>query len=158
MSKSLSDGRNSKVTQCLLGHHYRKAGDVRRFRRPSADNHDMLQSITRILVFQIAGEFIARFWNLSVPGPVIGMVLLLAAFFLKDDLLDGVRSTAGFLLANLSLLFVPAGVGIMRHGERFMNEGFGIIATLVLSTLIAMLVTAWTILWVERLMHLSEED
>ena len=58
-----------------------------------------------------------------MPGPVIGMVLMLLSFLVKDNLINRVRPSAGVLLANLSLLFVPAGVGIMRHGQRFLNEG-----------------------------------
>ena len=78
---------------------------------------------------------------------------MLFAFFLKDDLIDRIRPTAGGLLSNLSLLFVPAGVGIIQYGDLFIEEGLGIAAVLVLSTLIAMLVTAYTIIFVEKLIH-----
>ncbi len=118
----------------------------------------MLSSITLVLLFQVAGELVARLFGLPVPGPVLGMVFMLFAFLLKDDLIDSVRPTAGVLLAHLSLLFVPAGVGIMRHVDRFLTEGVAIAVTIVLSTILAMLATAWTILWVQKRMHLSDED
>ncbi len=118
----------------------------------------MLSSITLVLLFQVAGELVARLFGLPVPGPVLGMVFMLFAFLLKDNLIDSVRPTAGVLLANLSLLFVPAGVGIMRHVDRFLTEGIAIAVTIVLSTILAMLATAWTILWVQKRMHLSDED
>lgn len=82
---------------------------------------------------------------------------MLFAFLLRDRLVDQVRPSAGVLLANLSLLFVPAGVGIMRHGERFMNEGVAIMVTVVLTTVIAMVVTAWTIMLVMKLMKLEDD-
>ncbi len=118
----------------------------------------MLSSIAIVLGYQIVGELISRVTGLPVPGSVIGMTLMLLSFLVKDNLIEKVRPTAGVLLANLSLLFVPAGVGIMRHGQRFINEGVGIMISLVASTVIAMLVTAWVIQAVEKCMHIKDED
>ncbi|MDO5532395.1 CidA/LrgA family protein [Sutterella sp.] len=118
----------------------------------------MLASIAIVLGYQIVGELISRLTGIPVPGPVIGMTLLLLSFFVKDDLVEKVIPSANALLANLSLLFVPAGVGIIRHGQRFMNEGVGIMIALIASTIIAMLVTGWTIMLVEKLMKIEEED
>lgn len=117
----------------------------------------MLASIALIFGFQVLGEALNRFFGVPIPGPVIGMVLMLVAFFLRDRLVDQVRPSAGVLLANLSLLFVPAGVGIMRHGERFLNEGVAIMLTVVLTTVIAMAATAWTIMLVMKLMKLEDD-
>ena len=119
----------------------------------------MLNAITIIVLFQLAGEALAMLTGIPVPGSVLGMVFLLLAF-VKDDLIDLIRPTGGVLLSNLSLLFVPAGVGIIRHVARFEAEGVGIAVTLVLSTLVAMAVTAWTIQLVSKALgvHDREED
>lgn len=116
----------------------------------------MLSALTFILFFQVVGEIISNALHLPVPGPVLGMILLLFAFFLKDNLINTMRPTSGVLLSNLSLLFVPAGVGIMRQGERFMSEGLGIMAVLVISTVLAMLATAYTIVHVQRWLKLED--
>ena len=132
----------------------------------------MLSAIALILAFQVVGEVISRSAGIPVPGPVIGMILMLLAFFVKDDLIGRIRPTGGVLLSNLSLLFVPAGVGVMRYGDLFLREGLSIRrqrqmcirdsflreglaigAVLVISTLIAMLVTAYTIIFVDKLVH-----
>lgn len=118
----------------------------------------MLSAISLILAFQVVGELISRLCGIPVPGPVIGMILMLFAFFFKDNLIDRIRPTAGVLLTNLSLLFVPAGVGVMRYTDRFMQEGVAIIAVLVLSTLAAMLMTAYTIIFVEKLMNKQKKS
>lgn len=68
----------------------------------------MLSSIAIVLGYQVVGELISRLTGIPVPGPVIGMVLMLLSFLIKDNLIGIVRPTAGVLLANLSLLFVPA--------------------------------------------------
>ena len=118
----------------------------------------MIASFALILGFQVIGEALSLFFSLPVPGPVLGMVLMLFAFFLKDNLVDSIRPTAGVLLANMSLLFVPAGVGIMRHGERFMNEGIGIVVTILASTLIAMAVSGYVILLVQKALKIQDEE
>ncbi len=61
------------------------------------------------------------------------------------------------VLSNLSRLFVPAGVGVMRYGDHFLREGLAIGAVLVISTLIAMLVTAYTIIFVDKLVHKNKD-
>ena len=86
----------------------------------------MLSAIALILAFQVVGEVISRSAGIPVPGPVIGMILMLLAFFVKDDLIGRIRPTGGVLLSNLSLLFVPAGVGVMRYGDLFLREGLAI--------------------------------
>ena len=118
----------------------------------------MLSSIAIILGYQVVGELISRLSGLPVPGPVTGMVLMLLSFLVKDNLINRVRPSAGVLLANLSLLFVPAGVGIMRHGQRFLNEGVAIMIALVVSTVIAMIVTAYVIILMQKWLKLSDED
>lgn len=117
----------------------------------------MLNAITLILFFQVVGEIISRATGLPVPGPVLGMILMLMAFFLKDNLIGIIRPTSGVLLTNLSLLFVPAGVGIMRQGHRFMTEGIGIFAVIILSTIISMIVTAYTIELAQKFLHIKED-
>lgn len=69
----------------------------------------MLNAITIIVLFQLSGEALAMLTGIPVPGSVLGMVFLLLAFFVKDDLIDLIRPTGGVLLSNLSLLFVPRG-------------------------------------------------
>ena len=75
----------------------------------------MLSSIAIILGYQVVGELISRLSGLPVPGPVIGMVLMLLSFLVKDNLINRVRPSSGVLLPNVSLIFLPPGVPIMRH-------------------------------------------
>ena len=72
----------------------------------------MLGALTTLLVFQLAGEAVVLALGLPVPGPVIGMALRFAALAIRGALSDALRDTAQGLLAHLSVLFVPAGVGV----------------------------------------------
>ncbi len=112
----------------------------------------MLNAITFILLFQVLGEVLTRAAGIPVPGPVMGMVLMLFTFIVRPSFIDVVRPTGGVLLSNLSLLFVPAGVGLMRHGERFLTEGMQIVLIVVISSVLAMLATAYAILGTQKLL------
>lgn len=76
----------------------------------------MIGSLAALLLCQLAREVVARALHLPVPGPVIGMVLFLAALTLRQDPApEALSHTADALLGNLGLLFVPAGVGVVLH-------------------------------------------
>ncbi len=102
----------------------------------------MLQTFAILLVFQSVGEVFSYALRLPVPGPVIGMILLFCWLAIDDRLLAMIQGTTAELLKHLSLLFVPAGVGIMVHGSRIGGEWMPIIVALVLSTWLAIATTA----------------
>lgn len=102
----------------------------------------MLGALTILLVFQLAGEVLVQFTRLPVPGPVVGLLLLFLALCLRGSLAAPLRDTATGLLQHLSLLFVPAGVGVMVHFARVSGEWLPIIAAVLVSTALAIAVTA----------------
>ena len=102
----------------------------------------MLGALTILLVFQLIGEVLAQLFALPVPGPVIGMALLFAALALRGGPSVELRDTAQNLLQHLSLLFVPAGVGVMLHFGRIGDEWLPLMASLIGSTLLTIAVTA----------------
>jgi holin-like protein len=105
----------------------------------------MLQALTVLLLFQLAGEALVQFVVLPIPGPVVGLALLFAVMALRPGLAERLREPASALLQHLSLLFVPAGVGVMLHARRVVDEWPAIVAALVLGTAITLMVTALTI-------------
>ena len=105
----------------------------------------MLTAITGLLVLQLAGEAVVRALSLPVPGPVLGLVFMLLALRASPGLKARVQPAAQPLLAHLSLLFVPAGTGVMLHWQRLGDEALAIGVALVLSTWVGMAVTAWTV-------------
>src|SRR5450631_1285774 len=102
----------------------------------------MLAGLTWLLVYQCIGEILARLMGLPVPGPVIGMVLLFATLLVRKAAPEPLQTAASGLLSHLSLLFVPAGVGVMLHFQRVANEWLAIVVALVVSTVLALAVTA----------------
>jgi putative effector of murein hydrolase LrgA (UPF0299 family) len=96
---------------------------------------------------QSLGEILSRGLSLPVPGPVIGMLLLLLAMRWPVVRLP-VASCAGFLLAHLSLLFVPVGVGVMTHLGLLAQFGVRMLVVIVLSTWLGLATTALVLRYV----------
>jgi len=97
-----------------------------------------------LLLFQLIGEIIVRILDLPFPGPVVGMMLLFFTLLIRGSISPDLKETVQGLLKQLSLLYVPAGVGIMTHFALIQSEWLPIFASLVGSTLITLAVTALT--------------
>jgi holin-like protein len=108
-----------------------------------------LRGLAWLLAFQSVGELLARGLKLPLPGPVVGMLLLLLA--LRWEVVrTPVGECADFLLSHLSLLFVPVGVGVMTHLSLVNQYGFRMLLVIVLSTLVGLAVTALSLYWINR--------
>ena len=103
----------------------------------------MLFHLTLIFACQLAGEALTRAFHTPLPGPVIGMMLLFAYLALRGHVPNTLAQVGDTLLKNLSLLFVPAGVGVMVHGALFARDGLPIVLALIGSALITVGVTGW---------------
>jgi putative effector of murein hydrolase LrgA (UPF0299 family) len=102
----------------------------------------MLAAFATLLIFQCLGEGVAFLTGAPIPGPVIGMLLLFAALLAWPRLQEMLEATAAELLRHLSLLFVPAGVGIVVAAASGRGQWFAILVALVGSTLLTLGVTA----------------
>lgn len=102
----------------------------------------MLQAFTILLVCQTAGEALVRATGAPVPGPVAGMVLLFAGLTAYGRVPDELGKLGDGLLSHLSLLFVPAGVGVMLHAGLIGRDWLPISLALVVSTVVTIVVTA----------------
>ena len=102
----------------------------------------MLQALCLLLLFQLIGEALARIGGLPLPGPVLGLVGLAAALVWRARAPDALIGTATGLLKHLSLLFVPAGVGVLLHLARIGEAWLAIGAALLAGTAITILVSA----------------
>jgi holin-like protein len=107
----------------------------------------MLAHLTLLLSCQLAGEIVARLFAIPVPGAVLGMMLLFLGIAARGEVPAEFRRTSDGLLRHLSLLFVPAGVGIMAHLALIAAEWKAIGAALVTSTLLAIIVSALAMRW-----------
>lgn len=106
----------------------------------------MIAALTWLLLYQLTGEILAHVLALPVPGPVIGMALLFLTLVIRGHggrpIPKALQQTASALLQHLSLLFVPAGTGVMLYLQLIIDEWLPISVALVISTLGAMTLTA----------------
>lgn len=115
-----------------------------------------LNGVTILLIYQLAGEISVRLLNIPVPGPVLGMIMLFLTLMVRRSSSESMDTASTALLSHLSLLFVPAGVGMMVHFNRIANEWIPISIALFLSTVITMAATAGIMLGLKQLMAKKE--
>jgi holin-like protein len=104
----------------------------------------MIQALTVLFLCQLAGETFVRAAGITFPGPVLGMALFFALLLARGrtgQALDGVADT---LLRNLSLLFVPAAVGVVQQAGLIATSWLAIGLGLIVSTLLTLVVTVYT--------------
>jgi putative effector of murein hydrolase LrgA (UPF0299 family) len=118
----------------------------------------MIGALATLLSCQLAGELIARLTGIPVPGPVIGLLLLFALLAVRGGAPDALQGAADGLLRHLSLLFVPAGVGVMLHAARLEAEWPAILAAILVSTALTIAVTALVFRLAARLLPGAGED
>lgn len=117
----------------------------------------MIFYLTLILSCQLAGELVTVALDLPVPGPVMGMVILFVGLLMKGGIPKPLALVGDTFLSNLSLLFVPAGVGVMLHVALIGEQVLAITLALVVSTLVTIAVTAVIMLHLTRDKHADQE-
>ncbi|WP_335339192.1 CidA/LrgA family protein [Halomonas chromatireducens] len=110
----------------------------------------LIMGMSVLLACQFAGELVARGLGVPVPGPVVGMVILLLGLMVLGRVPSSLRITGEGLLRYLTLLFVPAGVGLMVHARLIGMDFWPIVATLIISTALTLAVTAWVLERMQR--------
>ncbi len=100
----------------------------------------ILTGFTILLVCQLVGDIAAHILNLPVPGPVLGMVLLLVGLLVRGQVPSGLDTVTTTVLSHLSLLFVPAGVGIVVVLPLVVQQWLPLTVAIIGSTLLAIAV------------------
>lgn len=111
----------------------------------------MIGFLTILLSCQLVGELIVVAADLPLPGPVIGMLILFIGLLAKGSVPEGLGAVADGLLRHLSLLFVPAGVGVVLHVSLIEREWLAISTSLVVSSAVTVVVTGGMMAWLSRL-------
>ena len=110
----------------------------------------MLKGIFIIFFFQLIGEVVQQYFVLLIPGPVVGLILLLMTLICTQGLTSPVigtltksifQSTDG-ILRYLSLLFIPIGVGVIMHLQYLENNILSVMAIILIGTVTSLGLTA----------------
>lgn len=111
----------------------------------------MLIAFFILLLCQLIGEAVVYLFKLPLPGAVIGMLILFGYLFIRGDVPPALEKMSNWILSLLALLFVPAGTGIMAHWDLLRQEWLPIVVVLILSTMLTLIFTAYSIRWLARL-------
>jgi holin-like protein len=119
---------------------------------------DFVAGFAILILCQLAGEVLVHAVRIALPsfafpGPVAGMLLLLALLPRIPNQRRSVMAVGNALLGILAMLFVPAAVGVMQYGDLVLTWGLPLLFALVVSTVITLLATVGTFLLTEKLMN-----
>ena len=110
----------------------------------------MIGAIALLLTCQLLGEALHRLTGIPLPGAVMGLLLLLLWFVIRPGDRPVLNAVATWLIAHLSIMFVPAAVGLMQQGAVLSRYGVGIVVATALSTVLTLLVTVSVFRFVAR--------
>ncbi len=102
----------------------------------------MIRGLIILLSFQGAGEILSRLFALPVPGPVIGLVLLLVFLIRRGKIDAPIDIVAAALTKHLGLLFVPAAVGVVMFWPQLKAHFWAISISLIVSVTATIAVSA----------------
>ena len=119
---------------------------------------EILKAVTFLLGFQLLGTTAVMGMGLPIPGPVAGLLFMIGWLGLNAPKPKLLKETAQALIAHLSLLFVPAAVGIVQHLDRLASEGKILLTAVMVSTILALIVGALTFVMMVRLTGASPEE
>ena len=111
----------------------------------------MLRSIFIIFFYQLMGEALKKIFEIRIPGPVIGLILLLVTLILLkrvriksvNNLKKEVADTSTYILRYLSFLFVPIGVGVVMHFSYLENNLSKVLVIVFVSTILTICISAF---------------
>lgn len=94
-----------------------------------------------IIVFYLIGEAIVKITGIIIPGSIIGLVLLWLALFFNVLNVKYIRKGASFLLAFLTLFFIPSTVAVINYPELLTKSGGLLILAVIISTIFSLIIT-----------------
>ena len=101
----------------------------------------MIPGLVKLFLFQAIGELISNFLMPFIPGPVIGLVLLLAFLVVRNNLPSDIDTVGSTILQHLGLLFIPASVGVILYLPILKANAWAVLATLGVSVVATIAVT-----------------
>jgi holin-like protein len=122
----------------------------------------MLRSLFIIFFYQLLGEAIQKFFEINIPGPVIGLILLLLTFIFfskkftqSKKIIKEISAISHQIINYLSLLFVPIGVGVVMHINYLGDNLFTIFSIIIIGTLATLVFTAFVM---EKIINLEKKN
>ncbi|WP_165311161.1 CidA/LrgA family protein [Vibrio ziniensis] len=104
-----------------------------------------LVSMGMIFLCLLAGNNLQSWLDISIPGSIIGMLILFG--LMASGLLPStwVKPSASLFIRYMVLLFIPISVGLMVHLDMLMDNIWAILASAIGGTTIVLVVLAFSL-------------
>ena len=118
----------------------------------------LITGLIILIAYHQSGEALMHWTGWPIPGSVVGMLLLFVSLLLFKSPPKSIKQSAEFLLRHLSLLFVPAGVGLMLLFDLIKDQWLAMWVSMVLSTFISLVFTAWVMQLMVNHMRVNHDE
>ncbi|NUU67435.1 CidA/LrgA family protein [Enterobacteriaceae bacterium BIT-l23] len=103
-----------------------------------------LRAFLLIYACLYAGIAIAALLPITIPGSIIGMLILFLLLSLQILPAQWVKPGCHLLIRYMALLFVPIGVGVMQYFDLLRAQFGPVVVSCVVSTLVVLVVVSWS--------------
>ena len=93
----------------------------------------IISQLALLALINRAGYMLAHRLSLRLPGNLVGMLILLALLSARLVRLEWIEEGASILIRHLAFFFIPIAVGLIAFKEVFLENGFAILGTLIVS-------------------------
>jgi putative effector of murein hydrolase LrgA (UPF0299 family) len=108
---------------------------------------NIMNGLLILLLCQCIGEALKAYFKLSLPGPVLGMLILFCGLLVVKQVPESVGRSSQLLISQLGLMFLPASVGLFFLGAQFDDQWPAIIAAVVIGSILSLLFNALVMRW-----------
>ena len=109
-----------------------------------------LKQLMIILISYFLGTIIQSFFNLPIPGTVLGLIILFLALSLGIVKIEMIEDICEVLISHMSFLFIPAGVGLMTSFDMLKGKVIAFSVIIIISTCIVWIVTAYVVKFLRK--------
>lgn len=117
----------------------------------------LLAQLSLVLGVYAAGCALASVLPITLPGNIIGMVLLLILLGTHVLKTKYVSEACDYLIDNMSIFFIPAGVAIMGCFSLLEGAAAKFALVCITTTVLVFLATSYTVLLVSKIMAKAAE-
>ena len=103
----------------------------------------VLRGLTWLILFQLLGTVLNVLLLPILPGPIIGLLLLLGFLVMRGEVSESLNQGSSQLLRFLPLFLIPPAVGVIVYAEALAADFWAITVTLVLSLAVSMAFAGW---------------
>lgn len=117
-----------------------------------------LRAFLLIYLCLIIGNLISTLLPFSLPGSIIGMLILFSLLTIQVIPVEWIQPGCHLLLKNMTMLFIPIGVGIMNYYDQLSQQIIPILLSCIVSTLIIMIIVAYSSHYIHRETNINTLD